>query len=251
MDGLVFTLFALSAFAGGLVSGFSGFAMGLVVSGVWLHVLTPIQTATLIAGYGLLTQGYGIYNLRHALDIRRTWPLVLGTVIGIPVGVAILAWINPAYVRFGVGVLLVLYTIYSLTRPVFAPIKVGIGADVAIGLSNGLLGGLTGLGGVISTISCQLRGWPKDVQRAVFQPVLFVAFVVISISQAVAGSITRDTLALYGLGVPFMVAGLWSGFKLFGKIDDETFRKTVLVLLLFAGLSLMVPILMQIPFERH
>jgi uncharacterized protein len=36
---------------------FSGFAMGLVVSGVWLHIITPMQTATLIAGYGLLTQG--------------------------------------------------------------------------------------------------------------------------------------------------------------------------------------------------
>ncbi|MGY3534934.1 putative membrane protein YfcA [Bradyrhizobium embrapense] len=68
----------------------------------------------------------------------------------------------------------------------------------------------------------------------------FVAFVVISISQAVAGSITRDTLTLYAWGVPFMVAGLWAGFKLFGKINDESFRKTVLVLLLFAGLSLIV-----------
>lgn len=37
-----------------------------------------------------------------------------------------------------------------------------------------------------------------------------------------------------------MVAGLWSGFKLFGRIDDETFRKTVLALLLLAGLSLIV-----------
>jgi hypothetical protein len=138
------------------------------------------------------------------------------------------------------------YTFHDLEA-----VRIGVGADIAIGFSNGLLGGLTGLGGVISTISCQLRGWPKDVQRAVFQPVLFVAFVVISISQAVAGSITGDTLALYGLGVPFMVAGLWSGFKLFGKINDETFRKTVLVLLLFAGLSLILPILMQIPFERH
>jgi uncharacterized membrane protein YfcA len=36
-----------------------------------------------------------------------------------------------------------------------------------------------------------------------------------------------------------LVAGLWSGFRLFGKIDDETFRKTVLALLLFAGLSLL------------
>jgi uncharacterized protein len=233
MDGLVFTLFAAAAFAGGFVSGFSGFAMGLVVSGVWLHIITPMQTAALIAGYGLLTQGYGIFKLRHALDLQKAWPLALGTIIGIPVGVGILAYLNPAYLRFGVGVLLVLYTVYGLTRPVFA-VKIGTGADIAIGVSNGLLGGLTGLGGVVSTISCQWRGWPKDVQRAVFQPVLFVAFVVISISQAVAG----DTLALYALGFPFMVAGLWSGFKLFGKINDETFRRSVLVLLLFAGLSL-------------
>jgi uncharacterized membrane protein YfcA len=82
---------------------------------------------------------------------------------------------------------------------------------------------------------------PRICKRAVFQPVLFVAFVVISISQAVAGSITTDTLTLYGLGVPFLAAGLWSGFKLFGRIDDETFRKTVLALLLLAGLSLILP----------
>jgi uncharacterized protein len=243
MDGLVFTLFALAAFVGGFVSGFSGFAMGLVVSGVWLHIITPMQTATLIAGYGLLTQGYGIFNLRRALDPHKTWPLALGAVIGIPIGVGFLAYLNPGHVRFGVGVLLVAYTIYSLMRPVFAPIRIAVPADIAIGISNGLLGGLTGLGGIISTISCQLRGWPKDVQRAVFQPVLFVAFVVISISQGFAGSITTDTLTLYVLGVPFMVAGLWSGFRLFGKINDETFRKTVLVLLLFAGLSLIVPAL--------
>jgi len=92
----------------------------------------------------------------------------------------------------------VLYSVYGLARPVFAPMKIGTGTDIAIGISNGMLGGLTGLGGVISTISCQWRGWPKDVQRAVFQPVLFVAFVVISVSQAVAGTFTRDTLTLYG-----------------------------------------------------
>src|SRR3954454_9129656 len=116
MDTLVFTVFALAAFVGGFVSGFSGFAMGLVVSGVWLHIITPMQTATLIAGYGLLTQGYGIFKLRHALDLQKAWPLALGTVIGIPIGVGILAWRNPAWLRFGVGVLLAVYAIYGLTR---------------------------------------------------------------------------------------------------------------------------------------
>ena len=148
MNGLVFTLFALAAFVGGFVSGFSGFAMGLVVSGVWLHIITPMQTATLIAGYGLLTQGYGIFKLRHTLDLQKAWPLALGTIIGIPIGVSTLAYLDPTYLRFGVGVLLVLYAIYGLTRPVFAPMKIGVGADIAIGVSNGFLGGLTGLGGV-------------------------------------------------------------------------------------------------------
>ena len=90
MDGWILTLFVLAAFAGGFVSGFSGFAMGLVVSGVWLHIITPIQTAALIAGYGLLTQGYGILKLRQALDWQKIWPLSLGTTIGIPIGVILL-----------------------------------------------------------------------------------------------------------------------------------------------------------------
>jgi uncharacterized protein len=240
MDGLVLTSFLLAAFVGGFVSGFSGFAMGLVVSGVWLHILTPLQTATLIAGYGLLTQGYGILNLRHALVWRNIWPLTLGTTLGIPLGVMLLTYLNPSHIRFGVGVLLVLYTSYGLLRPAFKPMKIGVGTDIGIGLANGLLGGLTGLGGVISTISCQLRGWPKDMQRAVFQPVLLVAFVVISFCLGLAGSLTPEVLWLYALGVPFMLAGLWFGFRLYGKINDGLFRRTVLVLLLLSGISLIV-----------
>lgn len=59
--------------------------------------------------------------------------------------------------------------------------------------------GLTGLGGVVSTISCQWRGWTKDLQRAVFQPVLFAAFVVISVSMGITGAFTSETLKLYAL----------------------------------------------------
>jgi uncharacterized membrane protein YfcA len=224
MDGPFLVLFCFAAFAGGFVSGFSGFAMGLVVSGVWLHIITPVQTAALIAGYGLLTQGYGILKLRQALN-----------------------YIDPVYLRLGVGVLLVLYAIYSLARPAFKPMTIGAASDIGIGIVNGLVGGLTGLGGVVSTISCQWRGWKRDAQRAVFQPVLFAAFVVISISMAVTGAFTTETLKLYGLGLPFLFVGLWSGFRLYGKIDDEMFRKVVLILILFAGLSLIVPAVLAKP----
>ena len=82
MDGttLELTLFLLATFAGALVAGLSGFAFGFVVSAIWLHILTPLQTATLIIAFGLMVQGYSVWKLRDALDWRKLWPFVLGGV---------------------------------------------------------------------------------------------------------------------------------------------------------------------------
>ena len=78
MDGLVLTIFLLASFLGGVTSGLAGFAMGLVVSGVYLHFLTPLQTAALIVGYGFVTQGYGVWSLRHAVRWRSAAPFIVG-----------------------------------------------------------------------------------------------------------------------------------------------------------------------------
>jgi uncharacterized membrane protein YfcA len=49
-------LFLIAAFLGGLTTGLSGFAMGLVVSGIWLHLITPTQNALLIVLCGIVTK---------------------------------------------------------------------------------------------------------------------------------------------------------------------------------------------------
>lgn len=242
MDGMVLGLFLFATFIGGVTTGLAGFAMGLVVSGIWLHILTPIQTATLIVGYGLLVQSYGIWKLRHALDWRKVAPFIVGGAIGVPIGAMLLTYINPAHLRTGVGVLLVLYSIYGLARPALKPVQTGVPADVGIGFLNGLLGGLTGLAGIIVTVWCQLRGWPKDVQRTVFQPVILAAFLMTAVSLGVAGAITADTVKLFLLGLPLLLAGTWLGMRLYGHLDEATFRKIILILLLISGISLIVPL---------
>jgi uncharacterized membrane protein YfcA len=238
MDGVVLGLYLLAAFIGGFASGLAGFAMGFIVSGIWLHVITPVQTATLIIGYGLWTQGYGVWKLRHSLAWRSVAPFLLGGAIGVPIGTLLLTFADPAFLRTGVGLLLVLYSIYGLTQPQFKTWHVGIAADGSVGFLNGLVCGLTGLPGLVITIWCQLRGWKKDVQRAVFQPVMLGAIVATAISLTAAGAVTPDTLKLYFLGLPVLLAGLWLGFKLYGKLDDVAFRKLILLLLLGSGLAL-------------
>jgi uncharacterized membrane protein YfcA len=241
MDGMVLGLFLISTFIGGVTTGLAGFAMGLVVSGVWLHILTPMQTAALIVGYALLVQSYSIWKLRHALSWRKVTPFIVGGAIGVPIGALLLAYINPAHLRFGVGVLLVLYSLYGLAKPALKPIHAGMSADIGIGFLNGLLGGLTGLAGVVVTVWVQLRGLPKDDQRAIFQPVILAAMVMTAISLALAGAVTVETIKLYLYGLPVLAAGMWLGLKLYGKLDDAAFRKVILVLLLVSGLTLVVP----------
>jgi hypothetical protein len=139
MDGFVLGLFIFAACLGGFASGLAGFAMGFIVSGIWLHVITPVQTTTLIVGYGLWTQGYGVWKLRRALDWWTVAPFVIGRTIGIRIGTILLSYINPANLRSGVGVLLVIYSIYGIAKPAFKARHVGTLADGSIGFLNGLL----------------------------------------------------------------------------------------------------------------
>jgi uncharacterized membrane protein YfcA len=243
MDGslLDLTIFLIATFAGALVAGLSGFAFGLVAAAIWLHVLTPVQTATLIIAFGLIVQGYAVFKLRRALDWRRLWPFLAGAALGVPVGVGVLGWANPAHVRAATGVFLILYSLYALARPALKPTaRGGASADAGVGFLNGILGGMTGLAGILVTIWCGVRGWPKDQQRAVFQPVGVAIFAMSGAWLGARGALSADTMQLFLLGLPALLAGTWLGLKLYGRLDEATFRKVVLVLLLVSGATLVI-----------
>jgi len=243
MDGSSFglPLFLIATFAGAVVAGLSGFAFGLVAASLWLYILTPLQSATLIVTFGLVVQGYSVWKLRHALDWRKLWPFVLGAAFGVPAGVALLTWSDPRSVRIAVGGFLVLYSLYAFFRPSVNPIKSGgSAADAAVGFANGILAGLTGLAGILVTIWTGLRGWSKEVQRAVFQPVAVAIFLMSAFWLGANGTVTAETAELFVLGLPCLIAGTWLGLKLFGRINEATFRKVVLALLFASGVALII-----------
>jgi uncharacterized membrane protein YfcA len=230
------TIFLVATFAGALVAGLSGFAFGLVAASIWLYILTPLQTATLIIAFGLIVQSYSVWKLRHALEWAKLWPFMLGATIGVPVGVAILGWANPAHVRASIGAFLVLYSLYALFRPKMAPVAAGgTAADAGVGFLNGVLGGITGLAGILVTIWCGLRGWPKDQQRTIFQPVAVAIFAMSAAWLGIKGSVSVDTIRLFLFGLPVLLAVTWLGMKLYGRLDETAFRRVVLVLLLASG----------------
>jgi uncharacterized protein len=159
----------------------------------------------------------------------------------VPVGVTVLTWANPAYVRAGVGVLLVLYSLYAFFRPALKPVTGGgAAADAGVGFLNGVLGGMTGLAGILVTIWSGLRGWPKDQQRTIFQPVAVAIFLMSALWLGAKGAVTADTVKLFAIGLPVLIAGTWLGLKLYGRLDEASFRKVVLVLLFVSGVVLII-----------
>src|SRR5215467_7511661 len=164
-------IFLCGTFAAALVTALSGFAFAMVAAAIWLYALPPPQASALIAAYALLVQGYAVWKLRHLLNLHRLMPFIVGSALGIPVGIAALRWASPILFRIGVGLLLMLFSLYNLARPKLPEMKgAGRGADVAVGFVNGVIGGSTGLAGIVTVIWTSMRGWSRDEQRAVFQP---------------------------------------------------------------------------------
>jgi uncharacterized protein len=241
MDGfsLELPLFLLATFAGALVAGLSGFAFALIAAAIWLYILTPVQSVTLIIAFGLIVQGASVWKLRRALDWRLLWPFIAGAALGVPLGVSILTYADPAYVKAGAGGFLVLYSLYALFRPAMKPIAPPAAADAGVGFLNGVLAGMTGFAGILVTIWSGLRGWPKEKQRAVFQPVAVAIFLMTAFWIGAKGAVTAETIKLFFIGLPALLAGTWLGLKLFGRLDEATFRRIVLVLVLASGAVLL------------
>jgi uncharacterized membrane protein YfcA len=66
---------------------------------------------------GLVVQGYSVWKLRHALHWRSLTPILIGTALGVPLGVFTLSNADPRYLRLGIGAVLVLFSLYGLWRP--------------------------------------------------------------------------------------------------------------------------------------
>jgi uncharacterized protein len=218
ISALDLAVFVSGSFAAALASQVAGFACGLVAAAVWLQLLTPIQTVTLIIAFGPLVQGIVGWELRPAPDWRVLWPFLAGATIGVPVGVAILGWTDHTMLQPAIGALLVIFGLGGLTLPAIMPIRSGGAvADAGASFLNGLLSGSVGFTGLVIDKWCRLRVWPKEIQRPVVQYVGLFVFVV---------------------SLPAVLIGTWLGKRVRDQIDEAGIRKIVLILVMASGFAL-------------
>jgi uncharacterized membrane protein YfcA len=230
----------LGAFAGGFASGAAGFAFGIVGAAIWLHALDPLHTTMLIVSGGAVIQMGTIWPMRREIELRRLAPFALAGLVGIPVGVWLLVRVDAAALKVALGLFLAVYGVYALAAPRLPHVSGGgRAADAAVGFAGGVLGGIGGYSGVLPAIWCQLRGWPKEVSRGVYQPYILMAhFTTIALIGVVA--LDRAGVVLFLLALPALALGAFIGWRVYGRLDETRFRQAFAGLLVVSGLTLVL-----------
>jgi uncharacterized membrane protein YfcA len=228
----------LGALVGGIAAGGSGFAFALAASSIWLHRIDPLHSAILCTGCGVLLHLTTIWPQRRHIELGRLWPFVLGGLAGIPIGVPLLAFTDGAILKMVLGLFLLAFGTYAFIAPRLHTISAGgRPADAAVGFVGGILGGIGGYSGVLPTIWTQLRGWPKEIARGVYQP-----YVIIIQGVTLAGillvTFDRTGLMLLIVVLPPLLFGTWIGWQLYGRLNERRFRQGLAVLLIGSGVTL-------------
>jgi uncharacterized protein len=230
----------LGGFLGAVASGGAGFAFALVAASIWLHVFDPVHTAFLVLAGSTLMQFVTIWPLIPHIRMDRLWPFVAGALVGIPLGLVVLAYSDPARLKIALGLFLAAFGLYALLAPRMHVITAGgRAADAAVGFAGGILGGIGGYSGVLPTIWTQLRGWPKTEARAVYQPFIIVAQIATMILMGVV-ALDRIGVLLLLVSLPALLAGGWAGWRLYGHLDERRFRQFLALLLVVSGVTLVI-----------
>lgn len=233
-------LVLLGALAGGLVNGLTGFGTGITAMGLWLYAVSPPVASALVLVCSAVSQMQTLPIIWGKVDWRRTLVFVVPGLMGVPIGAWLLPLIDPRTFKIGVGVLLVAYASYVLLRKTTLSSSFGGRlADGTVGFGGGVLGGLSGLSGVLPVVWTDIRGWSKSERRTVLQAFNLTILSAALVSFAVSGLLTREVAMAAAAALPGTVVGAWIGARAYQRLGDRGYQRIIMALLLISGLMLL------------
>jgi uncharacterized protein len=235
-DTLIFLIAAVFAFAG-FVKGVIGLGLPTVSMGLLAVSMPPAHALAIVIVPAIVTNIWQTFVGPHLADIvRRLWPMLAGTAIGIWCGAGLM---TGPYARYGtiiLGVLLVTYALISLIKVQFSVVPAHekwVGGTV--GLLTGLISAATGVQVIPSMPFLQAIGMEKDelVQAlGVFFPTATVA---LAFNLTNAGLLNASTAlpGIVAMGAAF--TGMFIGQAVRTRLRPDAFRRWFLIALLLLG----------------
>jgi uncharacterized protein len=221
------------AFVSGAARGFSGFGSALIFMPLASSMAAPRLVAALLLIIDFIAATPLIPNAWRHADRKATAVIVMGALIGVPIGTYLLSRLDPVTTRWiisaFVGALLLLLLSGWRYRG-----KEHVALSVGIGWLAGFCSGLAQTGGPPIVGYWLGRPIKPDIARA--NIVLFFAasdFFSL-VSYVVAGLINSDAVRFALLVGPIYAVGLGVGASLFGRASERLFRAICYALIALA-----------------
>ncbi|MFY0692806.1 MAG: sulfite exporter TauE/SafE family protein [Paracoccaceae bacterium] len=232
--------FAIALLAG-VVKGIVGFAMPMIlISGLTLFLPPDIALAGLIMPT-LVTNTMqalrqGVFAAWQAIKRFRVYLIVAGVAL---LASAQLVNVLPADMfLLGIGIPITLFAGVQVLgwRPRFD--KTNRWAETIVATVAGFSGGLSGVWGPPTVAYLTAIDTPKEEQMRAQGVVYGLGAVLLVAAHVQSGIIREETFPLSAALVVPAVIGTWLGFKIQDRVDQATFRKVTLFVVLIAGLNL-------------
>ncbi|MFQ6548345.1 sulfite exporter TauE/SafE family protein [Aestuariibius sp. 2305UL40-4] len=237
-----FLLAMLVTGLGGFVKGAVGFAMPLVmVSGMGIF----LDPATVVAGIVLpivISNALQVARagVGEALSAAREFAIYIGIVcVTILISAQFLTRIPPNAMFLVLGIpVVILCTIQLLGLRIVIPPHRRKPFSILAGLISGTLGGLAGTWGPPTVLYLLAVETPKARQMVVQGVIYGLGSVALLAGHLQSGVLNRETAPFSAALVIPALLGMWVGFKVQDRLDQERFRRVTLFVLTVAGLNL-------------
>jgi uncharacterized membrane protein YfcA len=230
---------ALITFAGTFVQSSIGFGFALVAMPLLVNILGIEIAAPLVAITALLIEIVILLRYHEAFNFDVVKHLIAAAIVGIPIGVFAVRFIDENIVNKALGVIVIGYALYALFAPRM-PELAGNTWAYFFGFIAGILGGAYNTVGPPVVIYGNARRWPPDEFKSNLQGFFLVNGLVVIAVHALGGNVTAAVLQNVLYSLLGLALGLAAGFYLSRRINPEIFRTIVLVALLFLGASLLI-----------
>jgi uncharacterized protein len=221
-------------FTSALVQGIAGFGGSLVAMAL-LPLVWEIRTAVGVSTvFGIVLTMFLAFQLRAHMQRAEIVPMVVAGAVGVPLGVSFLHGVEVRWVIATLGVILLVHAGWSLVGHK-AGARVGRWAAPLAGFVGGMLSGAFSTAGPPALMYATARNWPRDTFRANLQAFFLSTSTFSLVGFVMTDVVTLDTMRINLTLLPALALGGWLGHRISGRIDQERFRRGVLVALLLMG----------------
>ena len=227
---VVFVVFIAS-----IIRGFNGFGFSATCISGFSFILPAIEIVPIILALEVIISIFMVPYIWNKIDWKFVFKILLGIIIGSPIGLYLLKHLNPETTHLTVCLLVIFFSILLMKGYSNQKINNNYGKFFT-GIVSGILNGLTTLGGMPVALFLLVTSIQPAVIRGSLAALFFLTDIYAFVLSFFAGIVDITTIYRILPLIIILPIGVYIGNKFFVKSKEETYRKVVFYFLIFISI---------------